>query len=239
MADYVAGGRGVAAGRGWDWIAAGWELFKKQIGMWIALLIVFLILMIVIGIIPILGTLASTVLTPVFGAGIYVAAKAVDEGRPLEFGHLFAGFRERFTQLALVGAIYLGAALAIALVVGLAAGTSIFAMFGGAQPDLATAGAAVTFILAVLIMLALLLPVFMAIWFAPALVMFHGKGAVEAMQESFFGCLKNILPFLVYGIVGLVLGVLASIPLGLGWLVLGPVLAASVYTSYKDIYLAS
>ena len=32
-------------------------------------------------------------------------------------------------------------------------------------------------------------------------------------------------------------GVLASLPLMLGWLALGPVLAASLYTSYRDIYL--
>jgi uncharacterized membrane protein len=179
------------------------------------------------------------VLTPVFGAGLYVAAKAVDEGRPLEFGHLFAGFRERFVPLVVVGAIDLGAAIVIALVVGLATGASLFAMFGGTQPEVATAGAALTLVLAVLIMLALLLPVIMAIWFAPALVLFHGKGPTDAMQESFFGCLKNIVPFLVYGVVAMVLGVLAAIPLGLGWLVLGPVLAASVYASYKDIYFAS
>jgi uncharacterized membrane protein len=56
------------------------------------------------------------------------------------------------------------------------------------------------------------------------------------MKESFTGCLKNIVPFLVYGIVAMVLGILASIPMALGWLVLGPVLAASMYTAYRDIY---
>jgi uncharacterized membrane protein len=59
------------------------------------------------------------------------------------------------------------------------------------------------------------------------------------MQESFTGCLRNIVPFLVYGVVMLALSLIASIPLGLGWLVLGPVLAASLYTSYKDIYLTA
>ena len=39
------------------------------------------------------------------------------------------------------------------------------------------------------------------------------------------------------GIVGLVLELLATLPIGLGWLVLGPVIAASVYTGYRDIYL--
>jgi len=77
----------------------------------------------------------------------------------------------------------------------------------------------------------------MAVWFAAPLVVFHDLGAVEAMKASFTGCLRNIVPFLVYGIAGLVLSVVATIPLGLGWLVLGPVVAASVYTSYRDIYL--
>lgn len=237
--EFVQGGRGVAAGRGWDWIASGWELFKKQIGMWIALLILFIVVMAVIAVVPVLGGIASTLLTPVFSAGLFVAAKAVDEGRSLEFGQLFAGFREPFVKLVLVGAIYLGIALTIALVVGFATGVSILAIAAGTVPEIATVAAALTVVLAVLVMLALLLPVIMAIWFAPPLVAFHGRGAIEAMQESFLGCLKNIVPFLVYGVVFMVLGILASIPLGLGWLVLGPVLAASAYTSYKDIFTAA
>lgn len=237
--EFVVGGRAMAAGRGWDWIAAGWELFKKQVGMWIALLIVFLVVMAVLALIPLLGTLATTVLTPVFGAGLFVAARAVDEGRSLEFGQLFAGFREPFVKLVLVGAIYLGSALVIALVVGFASGVSILAISAGTVPEVATPAAALTLVLAFLIMFALLAPVLMAIWFAPALVAFHGRGAIEAMQESFLGCLRNIMPFLVYGVVVLVLGVIASIPLFLGWLVLGPVLAASAYTSYKDIFIAA
>jgi uncharacterized membrane protein len=57
------------------------------------------------------------------------------------------------------------------------------------------------------------------------------------MKQSFSGCLKNIVPFLLYGAILLVLSVLASLPLLLGWLVLGPVLAASLYTGYRDIYI--
>jgi hypothetical protein len=36
----------------------------------------------------------------------------------------------------------------------------------------------------------------------------------------------------------LIFGIVASIPAGLGWLVLMPVTAASVYTAYRDIYFA-
>jgi hypothetical protein len=36
-----------------------------------------------------------------------------------------------------------------------------------------------------------------------------------------------------------VLAIVASIPLALGWLVLGPMIVASVYTAYRDIYLSA
>jgi hypothetical protein len=238
MATYVAGGRGVAAGRGWDWIAAGWELFKKQAGMWIALVLVAFVIFVVLAFIPFLGSIALTVLTPVFGAGIVIGCRAIEEGRELEISHLFAGFKEKLAPLATVGAIYLGATIAIVLVVILVAGVSVFSVFrgGGSEPSFV---ALLTGLLAALVVLALMLPVVMAVWFAPPLIVFHDKGAVDAMQESFTGCLRNIVPFLVYGVVMLALALVASIPFGLGWLVLGPVLAASLYTSYKDIYLTA
>ena len=48
--------------------------------------------------------------------------------------------------------------------------------------------------------------------------------------------MKNVIPFLIYGLVGLVLTIVATIPLLLGWLVLIPMLIASIYVSYKDIF---
>jgi uncharacterized membrane protein len=76
----------------------------------------------------------------------------------------------------------------------------------------------------------------MAYWFAPALVAIDGLSALAAMKLSFIGCIRNVLPFLLYGIVMFVLTILASIPLLLGLLVLLPVMIASMYTAYRDIY---
>jgi len=234
---YVPGGRAVIAERGWAWVAAGWDLFKRQKGMWIALMLVALVVFVVLALIPIIGGIALSVLSPVFGAGVVIGCRAVEEGRELEIGHLFAGFKEKLAPLATVGAIYLGASIVIMLAVMLVSGVSVFSIAAGGDPAQVPA-AILAVLLAVLVSLALMLPLFMAVWFAPALVVFQGKGAVDAMKESFSGCMRNVMPFLIYGIVMIVLGVLASIPLALGWLVLGPVLAASLYTSYKDIYLS-
>jgi uncharacterized membrane protein len=76
----------------------------------------------------------------------------------------------------------------------------------------------------------------MALWFAPALVVLRGLAPMAAVRESFLGCLKNMVPFLIYGIVLLVPSIFATIPFLLGWLVLLPVVIASIYVAYRDIY---
>lgn len=239
MAEFVAAGRTAPAENGWKWIVEGWNLFKRQPGIWIALTVVFIVISIVLAFIPVLGSLASMMLGPVFAGGLMIGCRAQDEGGELKIEHLFAGFRERFGTLATIGALYLAATVVIVLFAGLVTGVKLFSLLGGGASDPgAIIAAAMTLVLAVLIMLALMLPVFMAMWFAPALVVFHQQGAVEALKASFAGCLKNVVPFLVYGVILLVASIAASIPFGLGWLVLGPVIAASIYTAYRDIYFS-
>jgi uncharacterized membrane protein len=186
-------------------------------------------------IIPFIGSLALMVLGPVFAGGVMLGCKALDEGRELEIGHLFAGFKDKFGTLATVGAIYLAAQVVIMLVVMLITGASLFTLSSGG----ASAGTAMGIVLSILVMMALMIPVAMAVWLAPALVVLNDRSAVEAMKESFAGCLKNIVPFLLYGVVLFVASLVAAIPLFLGWLVLGPVFAGSIYASYRDIYFTS
>ena len=117
-------------------------------------------------------------------------------------------------------------------------GASLFGLLNAASPEAAMALGG-TFLVALLLILALMLPLIMAIWFAPPLVVFHELGAVESMKASFLGCLRNMLPFLLYGIVLFIASLIASIPFGLGWLVLVPVFVASIYTGYRDIYFTA
>jgi len=87
-----------------------------------------------------------------------------------------------------------------------------------------------------LVMLLLVVPLLMAYWFAPALVVFRGDAPWAAMKTSFRACLRNMPPFLVYGIVGFLLAIAASIPFGLGWFIVAPMTAASLYASYVDVF---
>ncbi len=226
------------AGRGAGWLLGGFDYFKRSAGAWLGVTILLLIIVIVGGFIPILGSLAVQLLMPVFMAGLILGCREQDEGGSLGIQHLFAGFGQQCGQLILIGALYIAGVLVVVFL------TALFAILvlGGAgfmeqiaAGDVsAMAEHARSLLLISLIALAIYLPLIMAMWFAPALVVLLNMGAVEAMTYSFKGCLQNIVPFLIYGLVGLVLGIVAGIPLGLGWLILFPMIIASVYIATRD-----
>ncbi len=240
-AEFVAGGQSVPAGNGWQWIAQGWSLFMRQPAMWILVTIAAFALFFVLGLIPIAGFFASSLLWPVFWAGFAIACRDLERGGELRFRHAFAGFRNRPGRLVAIGAIVLAAMIAIFAVAALLAGLGVGAMFNSVllgRPDPAFAGGGLAVLLWMLIVLGLSIPVYMAGWFAPALVALQGLAVGDALKASLRASLKNILPFLLYGAVLFAFAIVASIPLGLGWLAFGPVLIASVYASYRDIFTA-
>jgi uncharacterized membrane protein len=228
-------GRSVDAGRAIEWLKAGWEYFLKNPGIWIAMTVVVMVISVVLGMIPFVGQLALNFLMPIIAAGLLLGCKALRDGVELRFDHLFAGFRQNTGELIMVGVYYLVGTIVIMLATFLVGGSAAFtgAMMGhGAGMGVAAGG----FLLAMLIMLALMVPLVMAVWFAPALVVFRNVAPMPAMKASFAACLKNMLPFLVFGIIVMVLGFVASLPLFLGWLVLLPVLVGAHYSSYLDLF---
>jgi uncharacterized membrane protein len=186
------------------------------------------------------GSIAIQVLMPVFVGGLMLGCRAQDSGQPLAIGHLFEGFSKGTSQLVLVGVLYLlGVAaivmVAIILIAVFLGGVGALQQLQHSEPA-AMVGVLASIAIPVLVALALAIPLLMLVWFAPALIVFDGKDAIEAMRLSFRGCLLNIVPFVLYGIVGLVLAIIASIPLMLGWLILFPMVTASIYLSYKEIF---
>ncbi len=225
--------RQVNAGNGWNWIADGFRLFKESPVIWIALFLIYVLIAMVLSVIPLFGPIVLNLLAPVFMAGFMLGCKAIEEGEELEINHLFAGFKVHTSRLITVGGIYLAGIIIIVGIVFIATGSA--ALIG---TDAGHASAAETgqLLLAISITLAAVIPLVMAYWFAPALVVFHDVKPVEAMKLSFNACLRNIVPFLVYGLISMVLMLLAMLPLGLGLLVMIPTITASLYASYKDIF---
>lgn len=235
-AGYVEGGRTVDAARGWSWITEGFALFRRHAGFLVVLAIIFFAIVIVFQVMPLIGWLAMTLIVPVLVGGFMAGFQAIESGADLELAHLFVGFRRNTAQLMLVGII--GVALTVAVMLPpillMGAGSFFAAMSGSAVVAAPVFG--MTALLGLLIALALFIPVNMALWFAPALVMLQGQNATRAIRQSFRGCLRNIVPFLIYGVILFFFAMIAAIPLGLGWLILMPVVLGSIYAAYRDIY---
>ena len=93
------------------------------------------------------------------------------------------------------------------------------------------------FVYSMLLAFLIMVPIVMTVWFAPALIVINQVSIGQALKLSFKGCLKNILPLLLYFIIAFVLYLVSVIPLFLGLLVFFPTMYASMYTSYKDIFI--
>ncbi len=228
----IKNSRRIPAGHGLAWIGAGWGAFKAFPGTWILFIIVFMLVMFALTITPLINFLAIFI-TPVLIGGLMLACRDVEQGNPPAPGRIFAAFSDHLGRLALTGLLFLIGMIAIGMLSELTSiltiGHSLFSGHGQAEYDW----------IALLLGAALILPLTMAFYYAPALVVFHDASALDAMKTSFLGTLKNFLPFLVYGIAAMLLLLLGALPVGLGLLIVMPVLTYSMYAGYKDIYVSA
>jgi hypothetical protein len=237
-------GWAVGAGRGADWWLEGWRLFAKSPWIWIAIGLVACLIMLVLGQIPFLGSLATSLLSCLLAGGVLQGARDLDRGGLLRFAHLFAGFGEKAKPLIALGLLIFAASfligmIAIAVLIGLVGFGTLTSLLAGSGQDVGLGmivGLGMGALVAALLAMLLFVPLAMATWFAPALVLFRGDDPFGALKASFAASLRNMPPFLVYGVIGLVLAIVASIPFALGWLVLMPVVGTSIYASYKDVF---
>lgn len=233
----IPNGRKVSAGRGMAWLSEGWDLFKRAPGTFIGIALILIVIVMVVSFIP-LANIAVNFLVPVFVGGIMLGCRSLEEGNGLEISHLFEGFNRAFGPLALLGLIYLIAAMIsmIPLFIAIAMGVG-----GGVLASDGGSGASIAMIVFAVILgtisFGLVMLCAMAMYYAPALVVLHEVQPWEAFKSCIYAVLKNWLPFLVYSLVLTVLIIVAMIPLFLGFIVLVPVIYASMYATYRDIFV--
>jgi len=218
--------------------------------MWMALTIALALLWVVSLIIPVLGPMLFNLMSPVLFGGLMIGCRALENGEPLNVTHLLAGFKQQAAPLVTVGGVYLvGTVIVVGIVMVIAGGSMPPSVLPKPGTDIETLRAAArSMALAFAVGAAVYLPLLMLIWFAPLLVVFNGLAPVAAMKLSFAACVRNMLPFVVYGAAIVLLWLVLSLPAVLGAiggvLVVAllvasiPVLICSIYTSYKDIFAA-
>jgi hypothetical protein len=231
------------------WISAGFALFRKNPAAWLMLIGVLFVATKILAFVPPLG-IVFVLLMPIFIIGLMEGCRALERGEALQLGHLVAGFRHNASQLVTIGGLSLVGNLAVMMIVvwlggdALAALTKALSQGSSAPTPPAEAQAAAAIASRALLVGTLLsLPLLMALWYAPLLVYFHDLGTLASLKWSLVGCLRNALPMLIYGL-ALLAAMFIAMPFAIGvrqfdlafWL-LAPVIAPSLYVSYKDIYV--
>jgi len=235
--DEISGPNKVPASHGWRWLKGGFWHFRQNPFAWILALVAWTLASIGLSWIPYAGSLLVTLISPLISAGFLVGAAAQEDGDDFRVEHLLAGLSHNPGQLVLLGVLYLVGVMVAGLVMGLGLFAVVAAMGALDNPEIVDAIVrGPLLLLGILFGLLLAVPLVMAYWFAPALVALDGFSAVTAMKLSFQGCWKNVVPFLVYGILSFLFLLVGVLPVGLGLLVVLPLLIASLYVSYRDIY---
>jgi hypothetical protein len=248
--------RVVSAASGVRWLVDGWRIFRASPLGWLAVVTAYVVFTNVLAVVPAIGVPAALILVPPLSYGLMVAARAAERGVALDLAMLFSGLRPPVARAQLLlGVAYMACSLAVyaAMVLADTEGALRLLFSGKANPE----DFDVTDLLVpLLVAAAAYTPVMMAFWFAPPLAGWQAMGPGKAAFFSFMACTLNWRPFLAYGVAsGVVLlivpfAVLSTVMLASGGalrltvmglvfpllLVMLPVLFASFYASYRDLF---
>ena len=220
--------------RGASWLGEAFGLFRRAPLAWISLCVGWIVIWFGLMLIPYLGPVLANLLQPVFFGSFAIAAFRQSAGERIGMGDLFGAFRRNLRALVNIGLLLMLAQVA-----------SAFMMQWMGMPtwpqDQAFDIVAYAEMLESSVWIIAAGLAFMAVasgflWFAPQLIVFHGMPASHAIRWSVYAALSNIGAMLVYGVLLVAAMLAAWIPLGLGLLVMVPVLAISTYTGYKDVF---
>jgi uncharacterized membrane protein len=223
---------------------SGWTWFRLAPVPWMGMTALAFLVLTGVGMLPIVGSFIVELMSSFLIAGFMSASRAAEENQPVSYLHLFAGFRtETRVRLVIMGAVYLAGILLVDTIMRQMGGESFEQMAAISQnPQNITPEQAQMIMSqalpAMLTGLLLMTPLVMATWFAPALVLFDGFSASNAMWWSLWASIVNWRPVLIYSLwLGLIAIVAMLIPFGLGLLVLLPWIMTSTYAAYRAMFV--
>ena len=190
------------------WIQRAYAMFRAAPLRWLLLLFSYYLLigLLEFGPLQAVGQFVAPLLKPVFAVGFLAAAWSQERGIAPRFEHLFRGFRSNLLALVPLGAVFLvGITLAV-IATALVDDGRLMALMSGAEKPTEEALASGPVQLAMLFGVACAMPSLLALWFAPALVVFNDAGAVRALGTSLRAAIANWRPIGVYCLAVFVLG---------------------------------
>ncbi len=251
------------ARQGIVWLAAAYGMLRAHRLAWVVLVLAYFLVLLMLRVIPFAGPYAMTVMKPVLAVGLLAAAWTQERGGTPALRNLFQGFRANLWSLVAIGAFFVvGITLAVFASSLVDGGRLVELMGGGAsmtEAEIAAVLADGDVQLGMAFSALMSLPVVIATWWAPALVVFQDARSGAALAASLRAALANWKPLAIYGLAvffyggvvpGLVIGVLALIvppPAGQVLVValllpyslfFAATLHISDYVSYREVFHA-
>ena len=193
----------VPAGQGVQWVKQGMRTFWRQPLALSGLFFMFMAAMSLLSMVPLLGNILALVILPGATLGLMAATKEALTGKfpmPVLLVSAFRAGKQQLQAMLLLGAIYAAGFLLVLGISALADGgkfAQLYLVGGAMSVELLQAP---DFQLAVLLSMALYLPLSLLFWHAPALVHWHGVQPVKSLFFSLVACLRNMGAFTVYGL---------------------------------------
>jgi hypothetical protein len=186
--------------RGAIWLKEAAAMLSAARVPWLMLLVFYYVIQLLVSVIPLAGPLAMMVLRPVFTVGFLAAAWTQERGGSPEIRHLFRGFGANLWALIPIGIVLIvGTTLAVLSTALVDGGALLEAITSNTKPE---EGLVVNSRIESAMLMAILvaLPTLLAIWFAPALVVFQDCRSTQAMLTSLRAAFANWRPVAVYGL---------------------------------------
>lgn len=219
--------RSVNVNRGVEWLVGGFRMFAKTPGPWLLAALALLIGSAVLSMFWLIGGALSTAFGVVFTGAMMRACQSLENGQEFASGLQAAASSP---QLWILG----GLAAAMSFCIFLLFGVFGIGALGVGMMSPRAAGGMIG--LGMLVVLAAMVALGAALWLAPALVALKGSNPVDAIRLSLTASLRNIGAFLIFALLSMIACILGALPMGLGLLVVFPVLMCGSYLAYKDIF---
>ncbi|MBK6363664.1 MAG: hypothetical protein IPL63_16015 [Saprospiraceae bacterium] len=218
------------------YISKSFEFFKERAGEFIGFTVVYLIISLITGVIPIVGTLISIVISGPLSLGAVIYTHKMQNDQDLAFAGFFDGFK-KFTNLFVTYLfqilIYIILAIPLFIMVGFEV---LQAVMSGDEESVLEFGKIIVGSLSIFaVMGVVFLYVGISLRWSLHLAYFFNYSPLEAIKESFVIVNKRWFAHFGFILFCILIGLLGILALFIGLLVAIPIISISDYIGFAEV----
>jgi membrane-anchored glycerophosphoryl diester phosphodiesterase (GDPDase) len=217
-----------------QFLSRGWEILQQNITGFIGFLLLNIVIYIVLAVIPVIGSIATWVISGPLAAGNFIVAFKIAQRKNADFGDFFKGFQNAyflpiFLQTVVIN-IFMAICIGPAFVIGY--GTMIIPVIMGGEPNLALLPVA-----GILGIIGLIVAIYLSVSYVFAVPLIIGKKLAfwPAMEASRRLIAKEWFAMFVFIVVLGLLNLVGALVLLIGLLITVPLSACAIAAAYESI----